>query len=184
MDSLDKSSNEDNLKRSQISEEGSEEKQSFSSEDKASLNLINTSVRNASLPSKEGPSEISDTDSLPEKDILTPLGNPNLKDLKYISKEIPIYANLFRIELERNYILHEYAVNFAYEGDDKYLLPTVLKQKIINSVSSKIFQNFKNFIFIGGALFSEMKVEGGTQISTKYNSTQYIIDVLPTTKII
>ena len=86
--------------------------------------------------------------------------------------------------MERNYILHEYAVTFAYEGDDKYLLPTILKQKIINSVSSKIFQNFKNFIFIGGALFSEMKVEGGTQISTKYNSTQYIIDVLPTTKII
>ena len=184
MDSLDKSSKGDNLKRSQISEEGSEEKQSFSSEDKVSLNLINTSVRNSSLPSKKGPSEISDTDSLPEKDILTPLGNPNLKDLKYINKEIPIYANLFRLELERNYILHEYAVTFAYKGDDKYLLPTILKQKIINSVSSKIFQNFKNFIFIGGALFSEMKVEGGTQISTKYNSTQYIIDVLPTTKII
>ena len=96
MDSLQQSNKDDSLKKSQtqIADEEPEGKQSFSSEEKAPINLVNIPSQNVSYASKKDPSAISDTDSLPEKVILTPLGNPNLKDLKYISKEIPIYANL------------------------------------------------------------------------------------------
>jgi hypothetical protein len=58
----------------------------------------------------------------------------------------------------------------------------MFKQRIMNTVSSQIAQKFRNFLFIGGALFSEKKVEGGSQITTEYHSVKYIIDILPTTK--
>ena len=187
MNSLEQASNEETFPKPQIPEDDIDSKQSISTEAKTTIspfqiNLTSTTTQCASLSSRNDPSEISDTDSIPDKDILTPLGNPNLKNLKYIETEVPIYANLYKIELERNYTLYEYAVTFAHEKDDKYSLSTTFKQRIINTVSTKIAQNFKNFIFIGGALFSEKKVEGGAQISTEYHSVKYIIDIVPTTK--
>ena len=187
MNTIEQASNEETLAKPQIPEDDIDSKHSISTEAKTTLspfqiNLTSTTTQCASLSSKNDPSEISDTDSLPEKDTLTPLGNPNLKDLKYIETEIPIYANLYKIELERNYTLYEYAVTFAHEKDDKYSLSTMFKQRIMNTVSSQIAQKFRNFLFIGGALFSEKKVEGGSQITTEYHSVKYIIDILPTTK--
>jgi hypothetical protein len=187
MNTIEQVSTEETLSKPQIPEDDIESKHSISTEAKTSIspipiNLTSTTTQCASLSSRNEPSEISDTDSIPEKDILTPLGNPNLKNLKYIETEIPIYANLYKIELERNYTLYEYAVTFAHAKDDKYSLSTTFKQRIMNTVSSQVAQNFKNFIFIGGALFSEKKVEGGAQITTKYHSVEYIIDIQPTPK--
>ena len=187
MNTIEQVSTEETLSKPQIPEDDIESKHSISTEAKTSIspipiNLTSTTTQCASLSSRNEPSEISDTDSIPEKDILTPLGNPNLKNLKYIETEIPIYANLYKIELERNYTLYEYAVTFAHEKDDKYSLSTMFKQRIMNTVSSQIAQKFRNFLFIGGALFSEKKVEGGSQITTEYHSVKYIIDILPTTK--
>ena len=135
---------------------------------------------------KNTQSEISDSsmnNSMIESTIV-PLGNPNLKNLKYIESEIPIYANLYKIELERNYTLYEYAVNFIYEKDDKYSLSTPFKQRIINTASSKIALKYKNFIFIGSALYSEKKVEEVNQIPAEYHSINYLIDIQPTSKTI
>ncbi len=129
-------------------------------------------------------SESSHNTSIMEKDSLVPLSNPNLKNLKYIESEIPIYADLYKIELERNYTLYEYAVNFIYDKDDKYTLSTPFKQRIINTASSKVAQKYKNFIFIGSALFSEKKVEEVTQIPAEYHSVNYLIDIQPTSKTI
>ena len=129
-------------------------------------------------------SESSHNTSIMEKDSLVPLSNPNLKNLKYIESEIPIYANLYKIELERNYTLYEYAVNFIYDKDDKYTLSTPFKQRIINTASSKVAQKYKNFIFIGSALFSEKKVEEVIQIPAEYHSVNYLIDIQPTSKTI
>ena len=160
MNSIEFKSNADTLKKSTP----------LSSEDvcskctNPSLNAISSfpaSTSSTSVPyTKNDPSENSESshnNSILEKDSLVPLGNPNLKNLKYVESEIPIYANLYKIELERNYTLYEYAVNFLYEKDDIYSLSTPFKQRIINTVSSKIAQKFKNFIFIGSALFSEKK---------------------------
>ena len=187
MNTIEQACNEDTFKKPQIPEDDIESKQSMTTDAKSSISpfpftLTTTTTQSATLSSKNDPSEMSDTDSIPEKEILTPLGNPNFKNLKYIKEEVPIYANLYKIELERNYTLYEYAVTFAHERDDKYTLSTTFKQRIMNTVNSKIAQNFKNFIFIGGALFSEKKVEAGTQISTEYHSVQYLIDIQPTTK--
>ena len=162
MNTIEQASNEETLAKPQIPEDDIDSKHSISTEARTTLspfqiNLTSTTTQCASLSSKNDPSEISDTDSLPEKDTLTPLGNPNLKDLKYIETEIPIYANLYKIELERNYTLYEYAVTFAHEKDDKYSLSTMFKQRIMNTVSSQIAQKFRNFLFIGGALFSEKR---------------------------
>ena len=135
---------------------------------------------------KNNQSEISDSslnNSMLESTIV-PLGNPNLKNLKYIESEIPIYANLYKIELERNYTLYEYAVNFIYEKDDKYSLSTPFKQRIINTASSKIAMKYKNFIFIGSALYSEKKVEEVNQVPAEYHSVNYLIDIQPTSKTI
>ena len=135
---------------------------------------------------KNNQSEISDSslnNSMIESTIV-PLGNPNLKNLKYIESEIPIYANLYKIELEKNYTLYEYAVNFIYEKDDKYSLSTPFKQRIINTASSKIAMKYKNFIFIGSALYSEKKVEEVNQVPAEYHSVNYLIDIQPTSKTI
>jgi hypothetical protein len=75
-------------------------------------------------------------------------------------------------------------VNFIYEKDDKYSLSTTFKQRIINTASSKVAQKYKNFIFIGSALFSEKKVDEVTQIPAEYHSVNYLIDIQPTTKTI
>ena len=187
MTSIEQVSNEDTFKKEQPNDDDIDCKQSVTTEAKTCITpfpftLATATTQCASLSSKNEPSEISDSDSIPDKDILTPLGNPNLKNLKYIETEIPIYANLYQIELERNYTLYEYAVTFAHERDDKYTLSTPFKQRIINTVSSKIAQKFKNFIFIGGALFSEKQVEVGVQITTNYHSVEYLIDIQPTTK--
>ena len=187
MNTLEQASNTDTFKKPQIADDDIDCKKSISTDEQTLVSpfpfsLTSATTQCASLSSKNEPSEISDSDSVTDKDILTPLGNPNLKNLNYIETEIPIYANLYKIELERNYTLYEYAVNFQYERDDKYTLSTPFKQRIINTVSSKIAQNFKNFIFIGGALFSEKKVEGGSQLQTVYHSVEYIIDIQPTAK--
>ena len=147
---------------------------------------ITKTDNNISTVGNEPPiiSDSSQNYSLIYKDLLVPLGNPRLKNLKYIENEIPIYTNLYKIELERNYTLYEYAVNFNYDKDDQYSLSTPFKQRIINTVSSKIAQKLKNFIFIGSALFSEKKIEEVTQISTEYHNVEYLIDIQPTTKII
>ena len=187
MNSIEFKSNADTLKKSTP----------LSSEDvcskctNPSLNTISSfpaSTSTTSVPStKNDPSENSESshnNSIFEKDSLVPLGNPNLKNLKYVESEIPIYANLYKIELERNYTLYEYAVNFLYEKDDIYSLSTPFKQRIINTASSKIAQKFKNFIFIGSALFSEKKIEEITQIPAEYHSVDYLIDIQPTSKFI
>ena len=129
-------------------------------------------------------SDSSRSSSIIEKDNIIALGTQDLKNLKYIESEIPIYANLYKIELDRNYTLYEYAVNFIYEKDDKYSLSTTFKQRIINTASSKVAQKYKNFIFIGSALFSEKKVDEVTQIPAEYHSVNYLIDIQPTTKTI
>ena len=129
-------------------------------------------------------SDSSQSNSIMDRDSLVPLGNPGLKNLNYIENEIPIYTNLYKIELERNYTLYEYAVNFIYEKDDQYSLSTPFKQRIINTVSSKVAQKLKNFIFIGSALYSEKKIEEVMQISTEYHSIHYLIDIQPTSKVI
>ena len=184
MNTLEQQENLDTFKKPECKEDDLISQKSLQSDTKASVTpftfTFTSTTTQPSLSSKNDQS-VSDSDSIIEKD-LTPLGNPNLKNLKYIETEIPIYANLYKIELERNYTLYEYAVNFAHEKDDKYTLSTPFKQRIINTVSSKIAHNFKNFIFIGGALFSEQKVEGGTQISCQYHSVEYLIDIQPTSK--
>ena len=184
MNTLEQQENSDTFKKPECKEDDLLSQKSLQSDTKASVTpftfTFTSTTTQPSLSSKNDQS-VSDSDSIIEKD-LTPLGNPNLKNLKYIETEIPIYANLYKIELERNYTLYEYAVNFAHEKDDKYTLSTPFKQRIINTVSSKIAHYFKNFIFIGGALFSEQKVEGGTQISCQYHSVEYLIDIQPTSK--
>ena len=187
MNTVEQSSNDNAFNQKQFVEDDLDSKQSVTTDAKTNVTpfpftLTSTTTQCASLSSKNDPSEISDSDSVIEKDLITPLGNPMLRNLSYIETEIPIYANLYKIELERNYTLYEYAVTFAHEKDDKYTLSTPFKQRIINTVSSKIAQNFKNFIFIGSALFSEKKVEGGSQISTEYHSVEYLIDIQPTSK--
>ena len=112
MTSIEQVSNEDTFKKEQPNDDDIDCKQSVTTEAKTCITpfpftLATATTQCASLSSKNEPSEISDSDSIPDKDILTPLGNPNLKNLKYIETEIPIYANLYQIELERNYTLYE-----------------------------------------------------------------------------
>ena len=152
------------------------------------ISSVQTSKFDAKISSRRNePSIVSDSsqsNSIMDRDSLVPLGNPGLKNLNYIENEIPIYTNLYKIELERNYTLYEYAVNFIYEKDDQYSLSTPFKQRIINTVSSKVAQKLKNFIFIGSALYSEKKIDEVMQISTEYHSIHYLIDIQPTSKVI
>ena len=183
MDPNKQPSNSDSHRNNIIADDDKNSKKSGSTYPQTENKNLSLNINiGASSPRNGPPSEVSDSDSIPDNFMLTPLGNPNLKNLNYIEAEVPIYANLYKIELERNYTLYEYAVTFAHERDDKYTLSTPFKQRIINTVSSKIAQHYKNFIFIGGALFSEKKVEGGSQITTEYHSVEYIIDIQPTTK--
>ena len=187
MTTFEENCNEDTFKKttSVVSDDACSKTTTQSSTNKISPFPISNFATSTSTI-KNNQSEISDSslnNSMLESTIV-PLGNPNLKNLKYIESEIPIYANLYKIELERNYTLYEYAVNFIYEKDDKYSLSTPFKQRIINTASSKIALKYKNFIFIGSALYSEKKVEEVNQIPAEYHSINYLIDIQPTSKTI
>ena len=187
MTTFEENCNEDTFKKttSVVSDDACSKTTAQSSTNKISPFPISNFATSTSTI-KNTQSEISDSsmnNSMIEN-TLVPLGNPNLKNLKYIESEIPIYANLYKIELERNYTLYEYAVNFIYEKDDKYSLSTPFKQRIINTASSKIAMKYKNFIFIGSALYSEKKVEEVNQVPAEYHSVNYIIDIQPTSKTI
>ena len=188
MNSLEVNSNDDTFKRTNAikDEDACSKTTTPTSSNTIPTFPIKKTDNNISTVRNEPPiiSDSSHNYSLIYKDLLVPLGNPRLKNLKYIENEIPIYTNLYKIKLERNYTLYEYAVNFNYDKDDQYSLSTPFKQRIINTVSSKIAQKLKNFIFIGSALFSEKKIEEVTQISTEYHNVEYLIDIQPTTKII
>ena len=188
MNSLEVNSNDDTFKRTNAikDEDACSKTTTPTSSNTIPTFPIKKTDNNISTVRNEPPiiSDSSHNYSLIYKDLLVPLGNPRLKNLKYIENEIPIYTNLYKIELERNYTIYEYAVNFNYDKDDQYSLSTPFKQRIINTVSSKIAQKLKNFIFIGSALFSEKKIEEVTQISTEYHNVEYLIDIQPTTKII
>ena len=187
MNTLEQSCNEDTFKKTSVINDDicSKDTTIFSTK---TISTFPFSTQPEPQPeSKIEPSDISDSsrnNSIIEKDTVIPLGNQHLKNLNYIESEIPIYANLYKIELERNYTLYEYAVNFIYEKDDKYSLSTPFKQRIINTASIKVAQKYKNFIFIGSALFSEKKVEEVIQIPAEYHSVNYIIDIQPTSKTI
>ena len=187
MTTFEENCNEDTFKKttSGVSDDACSKTTAQSSTNKISPFPISNFATSTSTI-KNNQSEISDS-SMNNSMIdstLVPLGNPNLKNLKYIESEIPIYANLYKIELERNYTLYEYAVNFIYEKDDKYSLSTPFKQRIINTASSKIATKYKNFIFIGSALYSEKKVEEVNQVPAEYHSVNYLIDIQPTSKTI
>jgi len=187
MTTFEENCNEDTFKKttSVVSDDACSKTTAQSSTNKISPFPISNFATSTSTI-KNTQSEISDSsmnNSMIEN-TLVPLGNPNLKNLKYIESEIPIYANLYKIELERNYTLYEYAVNFIYEKDDKYSLSTPFKQRIINTASSKIAMKYKNFIFIGSALYSEKKVEEVNQVPAEYHSVNYLIDIQPTSKTI
>ena len=187
MTTFEENCNEDTFKKttSVVSDDSCSKTTAQSSTNKISPFPISNFATSTSTI-KNNQSEISDS-SMNNSMIdstLVPLGNPNLKNLKYIESEIPIYANLYKIELERNCTLYEYAVNFIYEKDDKYSLSTPFKQRIINTASSKIATKYKNFIFIGSALYSEKKVEEVNQVPAEYHSVNYLIDIQPTSKTI
>ena len=168
MNSIEQKSNENTFEKNKTPEDDLDCKKSISTETKSTISLFTSALTNDNSPSetksaKNEHVDMSDTDSVPDKDLLTPLGCPKLENLSYIETEIPIYANLYKIELERNYTLYEYAVTFAHEKDDKYTLSTPFKQRIINTVSSKIAQNFKNFIFTVGHYTPRKKWRGGAR---------------------
>ena len=149
MTTFEESCNEDTFKKttSVVSDDACSKTTTQSSTNKITPFPISNFATSTSTI-KNNQSEISDSslnNSMMESPIV-PLGNPNLKNLKYIESEIPIYANLYKIELERNYTLYEYAVNFIYEKDDKYSLSTPFKQRIINTASSKIALKYKQSI--------------------------------------
>ena len=188
MNTLEINCNEDTFKNNSVIKDGDECSKATNPISARTISSVQISKFDAKISSaRNEPSIVSDSsqsNSIMDRDSLVPLGNPRLKNLNYIENEIPIYTNLYKIELERNYILYEYAVNFIYEKDDQYSLSTPFKQRIINTVSSKVAQKLKNFIFIGSALYSEKKIEEVMQISAEYHSVHYLIDIQPTSKVI
>lgn len=146
-------------------------------------NLLNKNSNiNSSDTSNLSESSITESPNFLEN--LQAVNNPHLKELDYIENEIPIYANLYKLELIKNYNLYEYALKFSYLGDTKNEIPTILKKKITSKVGSKITQIYGNYIFIGNAFYAMKKVDEITQINIDYNSVDYLIDIQPTKKII
>ena len=128
MNSLEVNSNDDTFKRTNAikDEDACSKTTTPTSSNTIPTFPITKTDNNISTVGNEPPiiSDSSQNYSLIYKDLLVPLGNPRLKNLKYIENEIPIYTNLYKIELERNYTLYEYAVNFNYDKDDQYSLST------------------------------------------------------------
>lgn len=121
----------------------------------------------------------SQSDSNSEKStFMSTLTNPHLKDLNYVQSETAIYANLYKLSLNKNYDLYQYAVIFA---DDKNMtLPNALKYKIILKITNKIVETYGNFISIGSSFYSTKKIDVMKQVLVKYNEVDYTLNIQPT----
>lgn len=151
--------------------------------DKANPNDTPNANSNAPL-NKSGSSSINDS-TLTNHDYLNFLPNPHLTNLPYVESQIPIYANLFKLELKKNYDLYEYAINFIFEGDNHNPLPTFLKRKIILKVgAAEILPKYGSFIFLGSSFYAMKKFTEISRIRLTFNSVEYLVDIQPTSKII
>lgn len=107
--------------------------------------------------------------------------NPRLQKLPYTEKEIPLYANLFKIILNKNYILYEYSVKFELENS---FLPVLLKKKIISKISNQLNATFGTYIYTGDSLFGTQKIQDSIFFSSIYQKVKYSIFISPTKEII
>ena len=87
MNSIEQVTNEDTLKKEQPNEDDIDCKQSVTTDAKTCISpfpftLTNATTQCASLSSKNEPSEISDSDSIPEKDILIPFRQSKFEKFK------------------------------------------------------------------------------------------------------
>ena len=88
----------------------------------------NSFSSSSAITSKINKSQIDEKKTLSSLDEeITSVPNPNFKYLQYAEKEIPIYANLYKLIITKNYTLYQYSLNFSNE--EEFIIPTSLKKK-------------------------------------------------------
>ena len=92
MNSIDNKSNENTFEKSKSPEDDFDCKKSISTETKSTISNFTSALTNDNTPSEPKSSkiehvDISDSDSVPDKDMLTPLGCPTFGKLNYIETQ-------------------------------------------------------------------------------------------------
>lgn len=105
------------------------------------------------------------------------LQNPNLNNLKYISKKVNLYSNLYRISVKKSRVFYEYSVKFQH---DEIHLSTQLKRKVMAKINNQISEKFGVYIFTGNTLFSTLENKDAVNLLSIYKKFQYSIMIVPT----
>jgi hypothetical protein len=104
--------------------------------------------------------------------------NPNLNNLKYCDRKISLKTNLYKIKLNKNYTLYEYAVKFQHDDPN---LSAQFKQKILSKQFSELNKIYGMFFLSGGdVLFSNKLVLDVKNVLSVYKKFKYSILICPT----
>jgi len=143
----------------------------------------NSFSSSTAIKSKINKSQIEEKKTLSSFDEeITSVPNPNFKYLQYAEKEIPIYANLYKLIITKNYTLYQYSLNFSNEND--YIIPTFLKKKIMSKIKNEILNDYGNFILTGDSFYSMKEVNEVKEKISLYHKVNYSIIIRPTKEFI
>ena len=109
------------------------------------------------------------------------LPNPKLAKLKYTNKKVPLYSNLYRISLKKNYVLYEYAVKFQHED---LHLSTLLKRKVFSKICMQVSEKYGVYLFTGTSLFTTKEVKEVVNMVSTFKKFEYSLLIQPTKELI
>ena len=143
----------------------------------------NSFSSSTAIKSKINKSQIEEKKTLSSFDEeITSVPNPNFKYLQYAEKEIPIYANLYKLIITKNYTLYQYSLNFSNEND--YIHSNFFKKKIMSKIKNEILNDYGNFILTGDSFYSMKEVNEVKEKISLYHKVNYSIIIRPTKEFI
>lgn len=140
--------------------------------DELEIISVNSEKLSSNYPARLDTIDVPDLEFIP---------NPKLTKLKYTEKKVPLYSNLYRIGLKKNYILYEYAVKFQH--DDLHL-STLLKRKVFSKICTQVTEKYGVYLFTGTSLFTTKEVKEVVNLSSTFKKFLYSFLIQPTKELI
>jgi aubergine-like protein len=117
----------------------------------------------------------------PERSLLP---NPKITETSmkpFIDRKTQLYANLYKLSLNKSYRIYEYSVKFQVDESN---MSTALKRKIFSKVNNEINKNYGTYFFTGECMFATNEIKEVINVLSIHKKFQYSILISPTSEVI